>query len=320
MFRPLLLIKSLVLGSLLCSLSFSTYADLEEMNPSARENTLVVGVISSNPKKAFKRTQPFADYLASQLEHHNITSARIAVAKDTMQMANWLQNGQVDLLSDTAFSAYELVKDVDAQMLARRWKSGVAEYSTVFFSHSDNNIQSFEDLKGKVIAFEDRGSTSAFIIPSALLLQQGYELYELSSLRELPPADKIGYIFADEFSRKGGETNMMSWVHRKITAASAFSNLDWQEEIPDRIKPELNIFYTSQSIPRGIVLARHDMPLTLKNDLITILLSAHKNKAGQQALAAYKKTKKFDAISPSIKQSIDRVGEMKTLLNSHLVN
>ena len=113
---------------------------------------------------------------------------------------------------------------------------------------------------------------------------------------------------------------MMSWVHRKITAASAFSNLDWQEEIPDRIKPELNIFYTSQSIPRGIVLARHDMPLTLKNDLITILLSAHKNKAGQQALAAYKKTKKFDAISPSIKQSIDRVGEMKTLLNSHLVN
>lgn len=317
--RYIRLLKSLVLGIVLSFLSLSTNATTEVLISSSRDTTLVVGVISSNPKKAVKRTQPFADYLASNLKNHNINSARIAVAKDMLQMAEWLKNGQVDLLSDTAFTAYELNKNVDAQILARRWKSGVAEYSTVFFSHRDNNVQTFEDLKGKVIAFEDRGSTSAFLIPAALMLQQGYELYELSSLRERPPVDKIGYIFADEISRKGGETNMISWVHRKIASASAFSNLDWKKEIPDTIKPELTVFYTSQAMPRGIVLARHNMPKTLINDLISILLSAHQNEAGQRALSAYKKTKMFDEITPSIEQSIHRVGEMKSLLDSHLI-
>lgn len=312
----IILIAGLLMSSFLTLslLSQSAFANENIASP-ARENTLVFGVISSNPKKAFKRTQPIADYLALNLSSQNISSARIVVAKNVEQMKRWLKNGQVDLLTETVFSAYELMQSVEAQLLARRWKSGVGEYSTVFFSRKNSGVDSLADLIGKTIVFEDRGSTSSFLIPASILIEQGYELYELTSPREIPPQGKIGYFFSDEFSRKGGESNMMSWVHRNIVAAAAFSNIDWNKEIPEQVQQQLQIFYTSQPVPRSLMLARPDMPVELKDRLTELLLTAHEDELGKKALAAYKKTKKFDAISPDILATIEWVGDRKMLLS-----
>lgn len=312
-YRVMVLILALLFGSLL---SFSASAD----NSNAlREETLVIGVISSNPKKAFKRTQPIADYLAQNLQQRQITNAQVVVAKDITQMTLWIKNGQVDLVSETVFSAYDLVQNAGAQLLARRWKSGVAEYSSVFFSKSNQGVDSLDDLRNKNIAFEDRGSTSAFFIPAAILLDQGYELYEVTSPRELPPEGKIGYFFSDELSKSGGERNMMNWVHRNIVAAAAFSNLDWEKEIPEQVQRQLQIIYTSQPIPRSLMLVRPNMPLELKQDILMLLLSAHQNEQGKQALNAYKKTEKFDAITSDVEQSMHWAGERKALVDEHLI-
>ncbi|PMJ96383.1 phosphate/phosphite/phosphonate ABC transporter substrate-binding protein [Vibrio sp. 10N.261.55.A7] len=285
----------------------------------SREELLVIGVISSNPQRAYKRTQPFAEYMAANLQQHNITTARVVIAKDVRQMTHWLKNGQVDLVSETVFASQELIQNADAQLLARRWKDDVAEYSTVFFSRLNNGVNSLDDLKGKTVVFEDRGSTSAFLIPAATLLDQGYQLYELTSPREVPPDGKIGYIFSDEFSRSGGETNMMSWVHRNIVAAAAFSNLDWGKEIPDQVRNELQVIYTSQTLPRSLILNRSSMPPELKQDILKLLLNAHLDPEGYKALRAYKKTKMFDSITPEIESSLQWVGEQKTLVGEIFV-
>ncbi|WED24291.1 phosphate/phosphite/phosphonate ABC transporter substrate-binding protein [Vibrio sp. JC009] len=305
----------IILSFFLCSSSLSASQEAEAI---ARENTLVIGEISSNPKKAFKRTQPIADYLAANLQKHNISAARVVVAKNMTQMKRWLRNGQVDLVSETVFAAHELLDSTEARLLARRWKSGVSEYSTVFFSKKENGVNSLDDLIGKTIVFEDRGSTSAFLIPASILIEQGYELYELTSPRELPPEGKVGYFFSDEFSRSGGESNMMSWVHRNIVASAAFSNLDWNKEIPEPVQKQLQIIYTSHPVPRALMLARPDMPAELENDILQLLLSAHETEQGRKALKAYKKTKKFDAISPDVKESIKWAGERMALLNEFM--
>lgn len=316
----LLIHTRLIFASLMFLVSSQVMATQKEITATPDKDTIIIGVISSNPTKVFKRTQAFADYVASQLEHRGITSSRIAIAKDIDQMARWLKNGQVDIVSETTFAAHELNQSANAKFLARRWKSGEAEYSTVFFTSNESGIKHFDDLVGKVIAFEDRGSTSAFLIPASILLKRGYELYEVTSPRETPPKNKIGYFFSDEFSSAGGEANMMSWVYGNFVASAAFSNLDWQKEVPSQVKNKLNIYYQSQAIPRAITLVRADLPQELQTDIKEILLSAHQDEQGKRALDKYKDTKKFDSISPSIIQSIEWAGELKELIDSHLTH
>ncbi|UUM33034.1 phosphate/phosphite/phosphonate ABC transporter substrate-binding protein [Vibrio japonicus] len=313
--RTYALILSFILSFLLFVPSVSA---AQPVKASSRENTLIIGVISHNPRKAFKRTQPFADYLAANLQQHKITSARVVVAKSIPQMKHWLNNGQVDLVSDTVFAASELTRDSGVHILARRWKSGVSEYSSVFFTKKNNQINSFDDLVGKTIVFEDRGSTSAFLIPVSILIEQGYKLYELTSPREQPPEGAIGYFFSDEFSKSGGESNMMSWVHRNIVASAAFSDSDWNKEIPEQIKNQLQIIYTSPPIPRSLMLARPDMPEKLQDDITQLLLTAHENEQGKHALTTYRKTKKFDAISSDVLASIEWAGQRKALIDAYM--
>jgi phosphonate transport system substrate-binding protein len=151
------------------------------------------------------------------------------------------------------------------------------------------------------------------------LLEKGYQLYELSSPREVPPEDKIGYLFADELSKLGGETNMMSWVHNKIVASAAFSNLDWDRQVPQQIKNNLNIFYQSRSVPRAIMVAAPNLNPDLKEELKKILLTAHESAEGKRALYAYKRTEKFDEITPEILHTLEWVGALRVLIETNLL-
>lgn len=306
----------ILLAVIVCSLfTVSASADTKS---TLREETIIIGVISSNPKKAFKRAQPFADYLAENLSNDGIKTGQVVVARDSRQMARWIKSGQVDLVSETVFAAQELMQYSGAELLARRWKSGVAEYHSIFFSKRNNGVDSLGDLRGKTVVFEDVGSTSAFLVPAAILLGQGYKLYELSSPREYPPKDKVGYFFSDEYSKSGGESNMMSWVHRNIVASAAFSNLDWEKEIPEQVKQQLQVIHTSQAIPRSLVLIRPDLSSELKQNMLLVLLAAHESEEGKQALKAYKKTKKFDAITPEIVESISWAEAQKRLVDEYI--
>lgn len=305
----------------ICCLSFvftqSVFADHPSV--SERNQLLLVGTISSNPQKAVKRTQAFADYLASQLSSQRIMEAKVVVAKDIEQMASWLKTGQVDLVSETVFAAAQLIDDANAKPIARRWKSGVGEYSSVFFTSTQSGIKDFSDLVGQTVVFEDRGSTSAFLVPASLLLEHGYQLQELSSPREKPLQGNIGYFFSDDFSNSGGEKNMMAWVHRGLVASAAFSNLDWEKEIPDAIKSDMRVFYQSQSIPRSLMLVSDHLSDDLVAQLAQVLFTAHQVPEGQAVLKSYKKTKQFDPVSEEIVAAIDRAREQKQRLAQFLM-
>ncbi|KNH14461.1 phosphate/phosphite/phosphonate ABC transporter substrate-binding protein [Vibrio cyclitrophicus] len=311
-YKPFVLLLTVVF-----CLLFTVSASADTKN-TLREETIVIGVISSNPKKAFKRTQPFADYLAENLSNHGIKTGQVAVARDFRQMARWIKSDHVDLVSETVFAAQELTQSTGAELLARRWKSGVAEYHSIFFSKLNNGVDSLDDLRGKTVVFEDVGSTSAFLVPAAILLEQGYELFELSSPREHPPEDTIGYFLSDEYSKSGGESNMMSWVYRNIVASAAFSNLDWEKEIPEQVKQQLQVIHTSQPIPRSLILTRPSLPYEFKQDLLAVLLSAHESEEGKQALKAYKNTKKFDAITPEVLNSLSWAATQKLLVDGYI--
>ena len=126
-----------------------------------RANTrLAIGRISSNVSKHWPRLEAMANYLAAELAPYGVTGVDIKMVDTMEEMQELLVAGEVDLLSETAFAAIELTRSGSADMLLREWKSGVSDYHTVIFARRDSGIDSLDDLVGRTIAFEDRGSTS----------------------------------------------------------------------------------------------------------------------------------------------------------------
>ena len=191
-----------------------------QLAANADTGPIVVGRISENPKKHYPRLKKLADYLASNLTGLGPTSGAAIFAKDFETLASFFRSGQVDIVSETPFAALRLVEETGAEILLREWKKGVAEYRTVFFVRRDSDINTFKDLVGRTIAFEDVGLTSAFLMPLSVLRREGYDLVRLSSPREAPPRDKIGYAFA------GSENNIAIWVATGIADAGVFSDMD----------------------------------------------------------------------------------------------
>lgn len=306
-FPQLRLIASL---AIIISTLFSALSMADEQS----DRPFVVGVVSSKPVKAFERAMPLANYLATNLSQYGYSKGDVKVARNLRELERWLERGQVDIFSETAFTAYELESSNLADILARHWKNGSAEYHSLFFARSDSNISSFDDLVDKIVTFEDRLSTSAYYLPATTLLYQGYRLSEVSSPRETPPKGTIGYFFADELSPHGDESSMMSWVEKGIVAASAFSNEDWDDEVTPEISANLNVFYRTPNIPRAVMMARSTLDPQLKQDIQTLLFSADSNEEGLKALKAFKKTKKFDPIPQEALNTIHEIGAKRTVL------
>lgn len=291
------------IGLWLASAEARTEGDQEtatHARPLAKQQTLVIGKVSSNPKKHYKYLKPMVDYMVQHLRHLGITEGRVLMAKDNQEMMRYLQEGKVDWVTETVFSALLFVDQGEAEILLRKWKKGVPDYHTVFVTRKDSGIHALADLKGRTIAFEDPGSTTAYFVPKSELIQQGLQLVPLSSPRDVPPTDKVGYVFARE------EINMATWVYRGLVDAAAYNNLDWNKEdhTPPKFKKDMRIFHHTQPFPRAVELVRKRLDPRIKARLKAVLLNAHNDPEAKTVLKSYQKTTKFDTFTGEAQQGL----------------
>ena len=271
-------------GTLFCCVGLFFLAAIASADP------LVIGRVSTTPDKAYKEVKPIVDYVVTRLRDLEITEGAVLVAKDREEMIKFLNEGRVDWTTDSVISSLLYSEKARASILLRRWAGGIHSYYSVLFARKDAGINTLQDLKGRKMAYENRGSTTSFYIPAATILKAGIELTELSSPKEKVMAQKVGYAFA------GDELNVTTWVHRRIVDAGAYHNQDWEmaETNPDTMKQDLKIFYQSKPLPRMVEVVRHKLDAKIKNRLKEILLAAHEDPEAKEALAAYHKTNKFD--------------------------
>ncbi len=247
------------------------------------------------------------DYAVSKMGDLGYTDGRVLMAINNQQMIRYLRQGKVDWVTETPFSSMIFKEKAGAELLVRKWKKEVSEYHSVFFTRSDSGISTLADLKGKTISFEDSGSTSAYYIPAAILIEHGLKLVKLDSPRESPPAGSVGYVFAND------EINMSTWVHKGIVDAGAYSNLDWLKEdhTPTVFRNDFRLLHHSKNFPRAIELVRKDLPVAVKKRLKDVLLNAHQDPDAVAVLRAYQHTKKFDELD---KNSIQALQKAKTIM------
>lgn len=269
----------------------------------AAEGTLVIGKVSNSPQKNLMQMQPMVDYVVAQMGDLGITRGEVLIARDDEQMIRYIKEGKVDWVTESLFSSFKFREKAGSDLILRKWKKGVSEYRTVFITRKGSDIESLADLKGRRIAFEDPGSTSAYFLPRAVLIDQGLKPVVLSSPGKKPPGEKVGYAFA------GAELNISAWVHKGLVDAGAYSDLDWDnpENTPQAIRNDLKIFYTTFPVPRAIESVRGDLEPAIKKRLIEILIAADQSPAGREALMAYHQSSKIDPIDAEIDSQIDKI-------------
>jgi len=267
----------------------------------ATAGTLTIGRVSNEPERIYRQLKPVLDYMVRNLGDVGITEGAVVVAKDHNEMVKNLKQGKVDWVQKGVFEALIYSREAGVDIALRSWREGVPSYHSVMIARKDGPVGSMKDLVGRKIAFQDKGSTSAFFVPSALMKKAGFELVELASPRDKVPTGKIGYVFA------GKELTITTWVHRELADAGAYHNQNWSNptDNPEAMKQDLKMIYQGKPMPRMIEMLRKDLDPRIKAKIITILLHAHEDPTAAAALKAYgPETAKFDELKGKAREEL----------------
>ncbi|MDP2938475.1 MAG: phosphate/phosphite/phosphonate ABC transporter substrate-binding protein [Candidatus Omnitrophota bacterium] len=281
----------------------------------AAQVTITISRVSDDLPKHYKELKPFIDYLAAQLQTMGIKKGDILLARNNQELIQFVKDGKVDIVTETPFPAMVLMEKAGMKILLRRWKKGVPNYKSVIFTRKDSKINSLEDLKGKVIAFEDPGSTTGYFLPKVEIIKKGLQLVELKNYKEKPPLDKIGYCFAQS------EVNIGHWVHKGFVEAGVLNDLEYQspEEVPANFISDFKIIYETEEVPRNLILVRADMEPKLQEKIKEIILNMGLTDEGRKIMWGMLKTSQFDELpEKALEEMAKRFKEKYELLKAEI--
>lgn len=264
--------------------------------------TITLGIVSPvNQKEIEEHFRDFVRYVARKLAASQPIEGSIVVAPSQSGLAKHLAEGKVDFYMESSYPTY-LINNVygAGKLILRRWKGGMADYYALIFTKRNSEMTRLEDLRGKIIAFEDPGSTSGHFLPKFFLSRLGFKLSEKSRIEPNVSAGEVGYIFAYS------QDKLVDLVLTKQVAAGAFSNDDYAT-LSKRKKSDMRILAETERLPRHLVSVRKDLDPGLVNRVEKILLSMHQDPVGRQILQRTDGTTKFDEFpggEPAMRQRL----------------
>jgi phosphonate transport system substrate-binding protein len=256
----------------------------------ASTKTLTLGIVFQGTREPLEEHfRPLVDYAARKLTPTAETKGMVVRAPNAGQMMKLLEEKRVDFYMESPYPTYLINRLGAAKLLLRRWKGGIGEYRSLIFTNKESGVARLEDLRGKIIAFEDTGSTSGYLLPKLFLLKKGFSVVEKPSAGAKVSDREIGYIFADTYK------NIASLVVQNKVAAGAISNDDYAS-VDDTSKASISILGESESVPRHLVSVRKDLPEATAKRLKEILLGMHQDEAAKKILQQTDNTTKFDLL------------------------
>jgi phosphonate transport system substrate-binding protein len=253
--------------------------------------TITLGIVAEvNQQEIEDHFRDFARYVARRMSSTSVVEGRVMVVPTPARLAELLKDRKVDFYMDSPYPTY-IINTVHGagKLLLRRWKKGMAEYQSLIFTKRDSETKRLADLQGKLIAFEDPGSTSGYFLPKLFLSRMGFKLAEKKAIGAEVAASDIGYVFA--YSQE----KLMDMVLTTKAAAGAFSNDDYGA-LDEKKKSDVTILAETERLPRHLLSVRADMSPALADRLEQILLAMHEDPEGGPILARTSETTKFDLL------------------------
>ena len=263
-----------------------------QIPPGLENKTITLGAVSTiNEKEIEEHFRDFIRYVARKLSFPTgDIEGKVVVAPTLPDLARLLEQKKVDFYMESAYPTYVVNNVHDAgRLLLRRWQRGKAEYQSLIFTKKDNGINSLQDLRGKVIAFEDPESTSGHFLPRFFLLKKGFKMVETNrpDAKSSPP--EIGFIFAYT------QAKLVELVLTQQAAAGAFNDDDYGL-LDEQRKSQINVLAQTELLPRHLVSTRKDMTPALASRIEKILVSMNEDVEGRKVLQKTGDTTKFDML------------------------
>ena len=278
---------ALFFAMLLCATGLRADAQMKE---EVSIKTLALGLVfQGRPQPVEEHFRPLVDYAARKLSPTGNIKGMVVIAPNAAQLIKLLEEKHVDFYMESPYPTYLINRLGAARILLRRWKGGLAEYHSLIFTAKESDIARLEDLRGKIVAFEDAGSTSGYFLPKLFLLKKGFSVNEKANLTAKVRANEIGYVFARTYK------NIVNLVLQKKAAAGAISNDD-AANLDDQTRSSLSILGETEPLPRHLVSVRKDLPDPVVNRLKEILLAMDQDEEGQKILRETDNTTKFDSL------------------------
>jgi phosphonate transport system substrate-binding protein len=268
-----------------------------------RESTFIIGRISPDPRRTLPRLDAMAGYMAAKLQDAGYRRGVGLVVADIAEMVRLMRQGQVDMVSESPRSAVQIADAAGAEIALREWKDKVPVYRGVIVVARRSPVQSLADLRGRRIAFEDRGSTSGYLLPLMALRAAGIPAVELATPDAPVPPDTAGYIFS------GGELNIATWTARGLVDAGAYSDLDLEDtdRTPKRMRSELRVVHLSEPVIRSVVLLRGDLPPERHDKVMAALLAIGTDETADDVRHQYYRLRRYDALDAQGRRSLDAI-------------
>jgi phosphonate transport system substrate-binding protein len=253
--------------------------------------TITLGMITqSNQKKVEAHFQDFVSYIGRKLAAQSKIEGKVVIASTQPRLATLLTERRADFYMESPYPTY-LINDVygAGKLLLRRWKGGMADYRALIFTRTEGYTKHLEDLKGKIIAFEDPESTSGYYLPKLLLTRRGFTLSPAARIDAKVRPGEIGYVFASS------QKKLMDLVLTQKVAAGAFSNDDYAR-LDESKRSAITVLAETASLPRHLVSVSKNLAPAMVKELEKVLLSMDRDPEGRSILQKTDGTTKFDAL------------------------
>src|SRR4030095_16633542 len=216
--------------------------------------TITLGLVSEiNQKEIEEHFRPLVLYVAKKLSSTSTIEGKVVVVPTQSRLASLLTERKTDFYFESPYPTYSINNVYGAgKLLLRRWKGGVADYHSMIFTKKDGDTKRLEDLRGKIIAFEDPESTSGYFLAKSFLSRKGFKLSRKAKIEANVARREVGYIFASS------QDKLIDLVLTKQAAAGAFSSDDYAA-LNEGKKSDITVLAETASLPRHLVSIRKDL-------------------------------------------------------------
>ena len=140
--------------------------------------TLTLGDIDPDtPTNRLRKIRPLADHIAGSLEW-DTSRVKVRIARSIEEMSTMLKDGRVDMFIDSIYPSMLVQHAAKSDFVLESLVDGNRAYEGLIVAAKDGGMVSLSDLDGLTLALQERYSTSGFLLPAALLVEEGFEAFD----------------------------------------------------------------------------------------------------------------------------------------------
>lgn len=271
---------------------FSALVLISACNSNTEKKVLRLGVIPfENTEEITKNLAPLVDIMSKGLN----MEVKPLVASDYTGVIEAFRGKKIDAAFMSAASYVMANQEAGVKVILKSQRGGNPFYYSAIIVRKDSGINTLQDLKGKKFAFGDPLSTSGYIFPKKLFLENDIK----------PDIDFSNVLYSGTH-----DAVVLSVINKRVDAGATFSEDklglkgSWLKYLKPEEVEQIKVIGISDPIPSDNLCVSAEMDQATSDKLSETLIQYSNTKEGQDIM---KKIYKFDGYIKATDSDYDSI-------------